>query len=859
MEDLTREFLLESHEGLDRMERCLAKLTETPADAELLREIFRAVHTIKGTTGFLGYQRLERVAHVGENVLVRLRDGDLAVTAPLLDVLLLLLDTLRGILRGIEQNDCEPEGADTSLLEQLEALHVAPSVKNVALHASSPPAPDAIPSQAAASIPAQPEAATLQNPAPEKFTTENSEADAPVESPAPVVAAVPVEAAASPETPLSPEATSAVLDSTVRVDVDILQRLMNLAGELVLTRNQIVAVASEGQIGALAQRLDRVTGEIRDAVMRVRMQPVKQVFTRFPSLVRELARQCGKQVRLEMEGQETRLDRSVLEMMRDPLLHSIRNAIDHGIEVPEVRTAQGKSAEGRLTLRAASIGDHVVLEITDDGGGISPDKLRRHAIKKGLISEVQAAALSDHEARNLVFMAGFSTAAQVTNVSGRGVGLDVVRQNVERAGGSVELHSTEGVGTTLRMRLPLTLAILPALIVRSAGQRFALPQTAVVELHRLSATDQTSSVEHLGAASFYRLRDRLLPLTELNALLHMTTCEISAPQRSSGPLPAGMSHDASAYAIPENSQTSKDEWNVVVLNVEGRSYGLRVDTFDGTEELVAKPLEQLTDAPVFSGAAQLADGSLALILDIAVLADMAGISTEQTSVAADAHADSSTGESYLHIALRDVPAAIPVAHVEHVISVQASQIQSLGEVFALQLDGELLPLLDGARSDGARSDGARTRLRPGTGGHRRDLNALVPATEAPSPSWHVLVCSHDEGRMGLLVSAVYGMVQAEVRPLKNLLHPEDKNRGVLSLGNTLVRVIEPMDWRHFSLHPEQWIEACESADIESRDIESPDIESRDIESHDIAMQEDAADTLPYLPPSSLPMGTEAAG
>ncbi len=797
MEDLTREFLLESYEGLDRMERCLGQLTDTPADAELLREIVRAVHPIKGTPGFLGYQRLEHVAHVGENVLVRLRDGDLAATPAVLQVLLLLLDTLRNILRGIEQNDCEPEGTDAVLLGQLEVLHAAPSVKNSA-------APDS--------------AAPVISPEPGSIPLPTSSPIAPPDG----VSSVPVEAAtkekAAPENNEAAVATEpgagSVLDSTVRVDVDVLQRLMNLAGELVLTRNQIVAIASEGQVGALAQRLDRVTGEIRDAVMRVRMQPVKQVFTRFPSLVRELARQCGKQVRLEMEGQETRLDRSVLEMMRDPLLHAIRNAIDHGIEAPDVRAAQGKAPEGRLLLRAASVGDHVVLEISDDGGGISPEKLRRHAIHKGLITEAQAAALSDREARNLVFMAGFSTAAQVTNVSGRGVGLDVVRQNVERAGGSVELQSTMGEGTTIRMRIPLTLAILPALIVRSAGQRFALPQTAVVELHRLNASDQSASVEHLGTARFYRLRDRLLPLTELHTLLQMTmtTCEILPPV-AAGPS-TGMLH-------AEGAQIPKDEWNLVVLNIEGRSFGLRVDSFDGTEELVAKPLEQLTDAPVFSGAAQLADGSLALILDVGVLADMAGISADQTSMVSLAKSDIPTGESYLHIALHDVSAAIPVAHVEHVISVPASEIQSVGGVLTLQLEGELLPLLDGVHA-----------------GNQVDSVHRVDA--ATQPNRHVLVCLHPQGRMGLLVSAVYGMVQAEVRPLKNIVHPEEKNRGVLSIGNSLVRVMEPMDWCHYSAHPELWQHAqSESALPEN------------------FWEEQVCP--PLMQTATTPLGTEAAG
>lgn len=729
MEDLTREFLLESYEGLDRMERCLTQLAAAPADQELLREIFRAVHTIKGTTGFLGFQRLERVAHAGENLLARLRDGEIAVSAALLDVLLLLLDTLRGILRGIEQQDREPEGEDANLLAQLEALQVSSLVP--------------MPSPALKSV--------LE----------------------PASASQPVDTSATGILPgvgvAGSDAGGSVTDSTVRVDVDVLQRLMNLTGELVLTRNQIVVTAGNGPLSTLAQRLDRVTGEMRDAVMRARMQPVEQVFSRFPRLARELARQCGKQVHLEMEGQQTRLDRSVLELMRDPLLHAIRNAIDHGIEAPETRSANGKSAEGHLYLRAASVGDHVTIEITDDGGGIAPDSMRQHAIQKGLISAEQAAALTDVEARNLVFLPGFSTAAQVTHVSGRGVGLDVVRQNVERVGGSAVIESVEGAGTTLRLRLPLTLAILPALIVRCAGQRFALPQTVVEEMHRLHLAEQIAEIESLGTARVYRLRDHLLPLADLRALLHLVVPPEALPSL-------------------ESSSTRKDDHNLVVLNTEGRRFCLRVDALEGIEELVAKPLDRITEVSIFSGAAQLANGDLALILDAAVLADLAGVSADRAAMREEAVAVLPVGESYLHIALRDVPAAIRIEHVNHVVSVQASDIQSLGGILALHLDDEVVPLLDGARSSSS-----------------RDIEAIVPATSAPAHTWQVLICSSAQGRMGLLVSAVYGMVQAEAHSLKNVAHPEEPERSILRLGEDLVRVIDPMEWHDFANHPETWM------------------------------------------------------
>jgi two-component system chemotaxis sensor kinase CheA len=748
MEDLTREFLLESHEGLDRMERCLAELAEAPANPELLREIFRAVHTIKGTTGFLGFQRLERVAHAGENLLAGLRDGDLVVNAACIDVLLLLLDTLRSILRGIEQTGAEPEGADAPLLAQLEALQSLEeaSQKNGASGNAAAFVKEGRYDGAAAM-------ATTAGivPAAIPKSKENSGGHTGIEE---------------------GEAPASVVDATVRVDVDVLQRLMNLAGELVLTRNQIVAAATEDQrIGMLAQRLDRVTGDMRDAIMRVRMQPVEQVFARFPRLVRELARQCGKQVRLEMEGQQTRLDRSVLELMRDPLLHAIRNSIDHGIEAPEMRTANGKPAEGNLRLRAASAGDHVILEIIDDGGGIFPERLRQRAVERGLISSEQAAALSDSEACNLVFVPGFSTASQVTNVSGRGIGLDVVRKNVEHAGGSVEMHSVPGQGTTIRMRLPLTLAILPALVVCCAGQRFALPQTAVVELHCLRAAEQMASIEVLGAARFYRLRNRLLPLATLRGLLRLS----SDDNPSQGPQQASM----------------QGEWNLVVLSAEGRRFGLCVDAFEGTEELVAKPLERVTEVPVFSGAAQLADGDLALILDVSALADLAGVAVDRTAVASETDTAVSLGENFLHVSLGDTSAAIPIACVEHVLSVRKAEIQSMDGTLVLPMDDEMLPLLDGAQLS-----------------HNRDADAFPAASifsgVSRAEALHVLVCSQTERRMGLMVSAVHGMVQAEPAKLQNLSYPEESAQSILRLGEQLVRVIDPLTWQLPATYSETW-------------------------------------------------------
>ena len=488
MDDLIREFLIESHAGLDQMERCLTELEERPADAELLANIFRSVHTIKGTTGFLGYARLESLSHAGENLLGLLRDGKLVANAEIISVLLDLLDGLRAILRSIETEDNEGQGSDEAMVERLVALaqtgaepHTSPKSERIV---------------------AELEALSGHKPSPEVEVHPGGSAQ--------------------------PQAA----DSTLRVDIGLLNRMMNLVGELVLTRNQILqANSTDAEFSPLARRLDMVTADLREAVMKARMQPVSHVFSKFPRLVRDLAQQLDKRVRLRMEGQETELDKSLLEAIKDPLTHSVRNAIDHGIEAPELREAAGKDPDGQLTLSARQQGSHVIVEVTDDGGGIRVERIRDKAIERRLITAQKAAQLSDRELLQLIFLPGFSTAEKVTNVSGRGVGMDVVRTNVERIGGKVEIDSRPGMGTTLRLSIPLTLAIIPALIVRSREQDFALPQTALVELVYLTPDEGKAQIEWLENAPLYRLRGRLLPLIFLNELLGLNQARAAAGRR----------------------------------------------------------------------------------------------------------------------------------------------------------------------------------------------------------------------------------------------------------------------------------------------------------------------------------------
>ncbi|MGC1462317.1 MAG: chemotaxis protein CheA, partial [Terracidiphilus sp.] len=545
MDELTREFLIESQEGLDRMERCLTDLETRPQDAALLGEIFRSVHTIKGTTGFLGFKRLETLAHAGENLLGLLRDGKLVADQPLITGLLQLLDGLRSILKSIETEASEGEGGDAALIERLEELQSPahfPSVQaqpvGNSAHAkqparikagsrSAPPASSAPPRLTTPSAeiapavhPAPPASSSAPNP--DKIPTPISAAPAAV-APEPPGAVPPPETvteadASRPRTQTA--AAGSTAESSLRVDVVLLNRMMNLVGELVLTRNQVLqATAADPNMTLLSRRLDMVTADLRENVMKARMQPVSNIFSKMPRIVRDLSQSLGRRVRLQVEGQDTELDKSLLEAIKDPLTHAVRNSLDHGIEPPEVRQSAGKDPEGTLKLRASHEGSHVIIEVSDDGAGIAVDKVRSKAIERGIVTPERASQLGEHELLQLVFLPGFSTAAAVTNVSGRGVGMDVVRTNVEKIGGKVEIDSRSGKGTTLRLRIPLTLAIIPALIVRSVNQSFALPQGSLSELVHIPPEQAAKAIEWIEGAPLYRLRGRLLPLVFLDRLL----------------------------------------------------------------------------------------------------------------------------------------------------------------------------------------------------------------------------------------------------------------------------------------------------------------------------------------------------
>jgi two-component system chemotaxis sensor kinase CheA len=465
-----------------------------------------------------------------------------------------------------------------------------------------------------------------------------------------------------------------ISSSTIRVDVGLLDRLMNLVGELVLARNQIMQFGNterENGFNAASQKLNLITTELQESVMKTRMQPIGNVWGKFPRIIRDLALSCKKKVQLDMEGTETELDKTIIEAIKDPLTHIIRNSVDHGIELPEVRRAAGKPETGRLMLRAFHEGGQVNIEIIDDGAGINVEKVKQKALQRGLITAAQVARMSEKELTNLIFLPGLSTAEKVTNISGRGVGMDVVKTNIERIGGTLDLQSAVGAGTTLKIKIPLTLAIVPALIVTSSGERFAIPQISLLELVRLEGEAITKGIESVYGVPVYRLRGNLLPLVFLNKELAL-----------------------------RNGDADRDAVNIVVLQADNRQFGLVVDEINDTEEIVVKPLgKQLKHVHCFAGATIMGDGAVALIIDVMAMAQKASVtgdsqsavgSAEATAVASDA---ADRQQRLIFKAGSKDRVAIPLSAVARLEELPTSSLERSQGREVVQYRGEIMPLV----------------------------------------------------------------------------------------------------------------------------------------------------------------------
>ncbi|MEL7367622.1 MAG: chemotaxis protein CheW [Myxococcota bacterium] len=678
MDDIIKDFLVESLEGLDQLERDFVELEKYPDDNARLANIFRCIHTIKGTCGFLGFSKLETVTHRGENLLSKLRDGALELDPDITSALLSLVDATRSIMACIEEDGTEGNVDFSDLIDLLARLHdgEAPASTTAAISVDTP----------ASTTPDDIESMEL-----------------------------PTERRHDPRS---------VGDRSIRVDVDLLDQLMNLVGELVLARNQVLqfsAHANNPLLNATSQRLNLITSELQEGVMKTRMQPIGNVWSKFPRVARDLAVACNKKVRVQMEGKGTELDKTLIEAIKDPLTHIVRNAIDHGLESPQARRQAGKDETGVLQLRAYHEGGQVNIEINDDGGGIDPSRVLEKALKRGVLTAEQASRMSDRDIVNLIFMPGFSTADQVTNISGRGVGMDVVRSNIEKIGGTVDINSAIGMGTRLRIRIPLTLAIIPALIVRSAGDRYALPQVSLLELVRLEGETARSGIETVHGVPVYRLRGNLLPLVYLDREL-----KVSRPEAS----------DDSVL-------------NIVVLQADDQSFGLVVDEITDTEEIVVKPLsKQLKGLQTFAGATIMGDGSVALILDVTGLAAQAGVigQTRPRLATTSESAQSDRADDHQTMLLFSVGhqrrIAIPLSMVARLEEFDRSRIENSSDMEVVQYRGRILPLISLRRLLG--------------------ISSGENLTEGDEPI-QVVVYSKEGSTVGLVVDQIVDIIEDKIR------------------------------------------------------------------------------------------------
>ncbi len=762
--DIVKEFLVESYENLDRLDRELVSLEKNPDDRDAVGSVFRTIHTIKGTCGFLGFNKLEAVAHVGENLLSRLRDRQLALTPEITTALLTMVDAVRQMLRQIETEGQEGERDDSILIATLTRLQLTPS--------AAPKAEAGVTTTVAAVLGSASEAVetppnigdilmqrTGVTPAEILLATERQQAGDPrrigeilVEQgavrPADVVDALRVQQSSRGQTTAS--------DSTIRVDVGLLNKVMNLVGELVLARNQVLQFANRMKdTGFLAasQRLNLITTELQEGVMKTRMQPIGNIWAQFPRTVRDVALGCGKEVSIEMEGKETELDKTIIEAIKDPLTHLVRNSVDHGIELPEDRVKTGKARSGRLILRAFHESGQVNIEISDDGAGLNGERIRKKAVERGVINLEQAARMSEREIFNLIFLPGFSTAEKVTNVSGRGVGMDVVKTNVEKIGGTVDIQSIPGQGTTVRVKIPLTLAIIPALVVTCGGDRYAIPQVSLLELLRVEADHAITGIEMVQGAPVYRLRGRLLPLVYLDRELHVFEKLVEEAERTI---------------------------NIVVLQADGREFGLVVDEINDTEEIVVKPLgKQLKGVNIFAGATIMGDGKVALILDVLGLAQRANVISELHDRAVEQErvgADKTAGNRQTLLLFQteeNARMAIPLSLVARLEEFARTAVENAGHQQVVQYRGQIMPLIRISEVVELRQIGAN---RPGKA-----------AVDSQAPL-QVVVYAEQGRSVGLVVERILDIVEEDV-----VLERPAERAGILGSAVVQQRVTDLLD------------------------------------------------------------------
>jgi two-component system chemotaxis sensor kinase CheA len=701
-DELLSPFLVETREALDRLDADLLALEEDPQNAARLDSTFRTMHTLKGSASFLQFSQLATLAHTAENLLSDVRRGTSVLTPESTNTLLQWVDAIREITNNIAETGRE-SGSSYS----------GPTLDQ--LHGAAPDQPPR-PRPAAAIAPRMPAEGA---PSLVQISSRRSSGRAPLEPSLIPNKSEPTAGITSNSAVVSQflDSQSSTLKSdSVRVGVDLLDQLMNLVGELVLNRNQIVQFSQKQSDPAYvrySQRLNVITTQLQENVMKTRLQPVGALWQRFPRLVRDVARQCGKEVDLQIEGVETELDKTLLEALSDPMLHLVRNAIDHGIERPELRRFKGKAPKGRLLLRAYHEGGQVHIVICDDGAGLNTERIRSQAIEQGLFSEQDSLLLSEEQIHESVFLPGFSTADKVTNLSGRGIGLDVVKTSIEHIGGLVDISSRTEQGTTVHIKVPLTLAIIPALIVTCAGRRYAIPQASLSELIALPRSSAGSELDHVHQSPVYRLRDRLLPLTHLHKLLGQE------------PLAGG----------------DRDHLHLVIVRVGEERFALMVDGISNCEEIVVKPLGSVVrGVPLYAGATILGDGSVALIVDVLGLARHAGVFKEFHRPQVAESLPSQVRIVPESVLVCDVGAdrriGIPLLQLVRIVHVPRTEVEISFDQEIVQYRDDLLPLV---------------RL------HRYLRHQ--PCDRAPE-ALAIVICRHGDGVVGLVVDRVLEIVEA---------------------------------------------------------------------------------------------------
>ena len=725
MDDLLKDFLIETNESLDMVDVELVRFEQEPDNAEILGNIFRLVHTIKGTCGFLGLPRLETLAHAAESLMSKFRDG-MPVSGDAVTLVLFTVDRIKEILGELEAHQREPAGSDTDLIRQLEEMRKAGAAAQ----------PAAARGTVGTLVPQ-----TLERPLEpgEVSLDELERAFRETPGPAPSKPAVLDDAGDKPD-----RSDDKLASQSIRVSIETLEHLMTMVSELVLTRNQLLDIMrrhDDSEFKVPLQRLSNVTAELQDGVMRTRMQPIGNAWQKLPRIVRDLSAELGKDIALEMHGADTELDRQVLERIKDPLTHMVRNAADHGLESRAERIAAGKPEKGIIRLSAYHEGGHIIIGVADDGRGLDIRRIRQQAAASGLATEAELEKMSDAQIQKFIFAPGFTTARKVTSVSGRGVGMDVVRNHIDQIGGTIDVQSVQGKGLNFTIKIPLTLAIISALIVESGGERFAIPQLSVLELVRVHGKSE-HRIERIKDAAVLRLRNKLLPLVRLSSLLKLDDDK----------------------AIP-------DKGFIVVLRVGAQTFGAVVDSVFHTEEIVVKPMaSKLRHIAMFSGNTILGDGSVILIVDPNGVSQATG---DWAASSAARHTDHDTRDRaaadntislLVFRAGTPEPKAVPLSLVTRLEEIDCTKIELSNGRYMVQYRGQLMPLIGASDNVKIKRDGAQP----------------------------LLVFSDGSRSMGLVVDEIVDIVEDRLD-----IHVASDRSGVL--GSAVVRgqATEIIDVGHF--------------------------------------------------------------